>query len=168
MIIARFIEERHGCSAGNLSFEPPSSDLTACVNTDSCAHYQQALCSKYASLRCQIKAASCSNAATCLAVVRRIQAKARSPPRLPIRWALGRCLWAGCSTSFKIMNERRFSSRVDKRVGEICLTPSYRPLGFSTTSKGRHDTGPVHRRIHLAYGEYLFRPEKSEKRSRGS
>ena len=61
------------------------------------------------------------------------------------------------------MNERRISSRVARCVGEVSLTPSIRPLGFSTTPKGRHDTGPVHRRIHPACGEYLLRTPEIRK-----
>ena len=61
------------------------------------------------------------------------------------------------------MNERRLSCRVARCIGEVCLTPSQRPLGFSSTSKDRHDMGPVHRRIDRACGRYLLKPEKFEK-----
>ena len=57
------------------------------------------------------------------------------------------------------MNERRLSSRVARCIGEVCLTPSQRSLGFSTISKDRHDMGPVHRRIDRACGRYLLKPE---------
>ena len=35
-------------------------------------------------------------------------------------------------------------ARLARCVGEVCLVPSIKPVGFSITSKGRYDTGPVH------------------------
>jgi hypothetical protein len=61
------------------------------------------------------------------------------------------------------MNERRLFCRVARCIGEVCLTPSQRSLGFSSTSKDRHDMGPLHRRIDRACGRYLLKPEKFEK-----
>ena len=55
------------------------------------------------------------------------------------------------------MNERRISSRVARVIGEVNLTPSIKAIRLFNAPKGRHDTGPVHRRIHLACGEYLLR-----------
>jgi len=67
------------------------------------------------------------------------------------------------------MNESRSSSQAARSVGEASLHPSIKAISFSTTLKGRHDMGPVHRLIHLACGEYLLKnPEIQESTPEGA